>query len=103
MNTIIASTEMIGVLPTGEERRIAVEIGTPYAVSAEEWRCPVALPGLHGNLADIAGTDSLQSLTLALRLAHTLLGHFEAEGGQFLYSDTREAVPLEAYFTSPKA
>ncbi|MCW3096509.1 MAG: hypothetical protein JWL77_2127 [Chthonomonadaceae bacterium] len=103
MNTIIASTEMIGVLPTGEERRIAIEIGTPYAVSAEEWRCPVALPGLHDNLSDTAGADSLQSMTLALRMAHTLLGYFEAGGGQFLYSDTREAVPLEAYFTSHKA
>lgn len=100
VNTIIASADFLGILPTGEERRISIEIGTPYAVSEGEWRCPVALPGWHDNLRDIAGVDSLQSLTLALRTAHTLLGHFEAEGGQLLDLQTREAVPLRvlAYF-----
>jgi hypothetical protein len=73
---------------------MSIEIGTPYAVSGDEWRCPVALPGWHDNLPDIAGVDSLQSLALALRTAHTLLGHFEAEGGQLLDPQTREAVPL---------
>lgn len=77
---------------------MSIEIGTPYTVSAEEWRCPVALPGLHDNLCDIAGVDAFQSLVLALRIAQVLLRHFEEEGGKLLDLHTREVVSSTTYF-----
>lgn len=98
MNTIIASTVLLGVLPTEEERNISIEIGTPYTVIEGEWRCPVALSGLHDNLCDIAGVDAFQSLVLALKTAKILLGHFKAEGGELLNPQTREVVFLDSCF-----
>ncbi len=95
---MIANAALLGVLPDGEERHISIEIGQPYAASADEWRCPVAVHGLHDRLADIAGVDSLQSLTLALRLVHKLLSHFEAAGGQLLDPKTRMAFSQQSYF-----
>lgn len=95
---MIASAGLLGVFPDGKERSISIEIGLPFAASADEWRCPVAVHGLHGRLADIAGMDALQSLTLALRLVYRLLADFEAEGGQLLDPQTRTAFSLQSYF-----
>ena len=95
---MIASAAFLGVLPDGEERSITVEIGLPYRALTEEWRCPIAIWGLHDRLADIAGGDALQALTLALCLAGRLLAHFEAEGGKLLDPQTRTAVSLQSYF-----
>lgn len=103
MAAVLASTEMIGTKPTGEEVTITVRIGQPYADGLDSWRCPVSVEPLYSKLADIAGADSLQAVVLACNLAFTLLQDFKDKGGKLTYQDGGE-FPLEAYgFGKPEA
>lgn len=98
-NELIASTEFLAKLPDGEPFQVRVEIGRPYLSSEdpEEWKCPVSVQGLHPQLPDISGVDSLQSLCLAIRLAFDLLHAFRENGGLLMDSDGAESTNLEAY------
>lgn len=99
MNTLTATTNLIAVSSSGEETpHLTVEIGTPYEVSATEWRCPVALDGHYEKVADAGGSDSLQALTLAVFLVQSLLAHIEEKGGRLLNPLTREAIAVKTYF-----
>lgn len=98
----IAATNITGVTAAGERIAISVSIGTPYqeAADPEVWRCPVAVSPLYSRLADIAGSDSLQALCLATRLAFSLLHDFKSKGGKLLLAedDGKETeFPIDAY------
>jgi len=98
MTEVIASTQIVGVRPSGEKLSITVRIGRPYisGTEPETWSCPVSVEPLYPKLADIAGLDSLQSFVLACRLALSLLEGFKESGGQLLHDDGTD-FPLEAY------
>ena len=98
MTEVIASTQIVGVRPSGEKLSITVRIGKPYisGTEPETWSCPVSVDPLYSKLADIAGLDSLQSFVLACRLAFSLLEGFKENGGQLLHEDGT-VFPLEAY------
>lgn len=98
MKEVIASVMLSAILPSGESRAISVQIGKPYH-KGDHWRCPVAIPGLHDSLGDVAEEDAFQSLCLAMRLVQSLLQHFIASGGRLLFPETGDDWPLEAYFS----
>jgi hypothetical protein len=100
MTDPIAATEFDAVLPSGERRRVTLAVGRPYLAPSGEWRCPIALEGLHGRLADAPGEDAFQSLCLALRLLMSQLEGLVKRGGQILHAYTPDQVPLEAYLQS---
>lgn len=92
------ATHFLGVTPGGERIEVVVAIGHPYPTSEGNWACPVEVDGLHGDLAEIHGIDSLQALCLAIRLVGERLAAFVADGGRILHSSTGESVALESYF-----
>lgn len=96
---IIATFEVIGVRPNGEQIQIAAHIGRPCP-SGEEgpagWICAVQLLPFYAELPDIRGVDSFHAIWLAGSFVLKLLKHFKAEGGELLNEDGSE-FPLEAY------
>jgi hypothetical protein len=102
ISEVVASLTLAGVLPSGETRGVCVQVGKPYH-KGDHWRCPVAIPGLHHSLPDIAGDDAFQSLCLALRFVQSLLQDFVASGGRLLFPDTGDDWPMEAYFSAVNA
>src|SRR5712691_9104296 len=84
MQPTTGMTELVCVRPSVERVTVTVAVGHPYPTSEGDWVCPVEIAGLHGRLKDIVGTDSLQALSLAIRLAHDLLTSFVAAGGRIL-------------------
>lgn len=100
MQPTTGMTELVCVRPSGERVTVTVAVGHPYPTSEGDWVCPVEIAGLHGRLKDIVGTDSLQALSLAIRLAHDLLTSFVAPGGRILDPRTGEEVSLDDQFGS---
>ena len=92
-------TQLLCVRPGGERLEVTVAIGHPYPTSAGDWACPIEITVLHGRLADIHGTDSLQALCLAIRTAGELLTSFAAHGGRILHPTTGEKFALDTYFS----
>lgn len=85
----------------GTKKRVAVRIGKPYCISAQEWACPVELRGHEPRYPDIRGGDPLQALCLALSLIRSRLEDFMSKGGKVLHvEDGLEwgAVELAATF-----
>jgi hypothetical protein len=98
MDNVIASAELRVVNPDGSELPVLVAIGLPYLAKTGEWRCPVELRGLHGNLPNIAGEDSMQALCLAISLARNLLTDVREKGGKLLHASDPSEYPLDAVF-----
>lgn len=99
MATIIAATEFVGERPNGDRFPIHLRLASPEQRPTGEWTCAVELSGLQDDLAPIGGEDAIQSLCLALGLAHTLMRHFVKAGGKLRFADGSEGqVPLESYF-----
>lgn len=85
----------------GVRRSGCIKVGKPYAVSAGEARCPVSVAGLHEDLADVSGADTLQALLLALRLVEELLRTYVERGGRVLIpgpGDEDAEWSLDTYF-----
>jgi len=93
----IAKAELVRIRSTGERITLIVEIGQPYRSPEGIWRTPLALHGLDGQLSDICGEDSLQSLCLAVKMVHLRLASV-VEAGDQLVDVNGDAFPFEAYF-----
>jgi hypothetical protein len=96
----IASADFVLVRPDGTRRPVHVRIAAPEPAGEGEWSCGVSLAGAYEDLPPVSGTDSLQALGLAWRLAGLLLASVEAGGGRLEFANG-EAVPLSAYFDAP--
>jgi len=98
MNNVIAQTSIFGERPGEDRFEIKVEIGVPYQCNndPEEWACPVAVRPLYKRLHDVHGSDSFQSLCLAISLAQDLLQNFKKKGG-LLTDETGDLFPLQSY------
>ncbi|HEU5210594.1 MAG TPA: hypothetical protein VFU06_14470 [Longimicrobiales bacterium] len=99
-NQWVASADFVLVRPDGTRSPVHVGIAAPEPAGAGEWSCGVSLAGLYEELPPVSGTDSLQALGLAWRLAGLLLASVEAAGGHLEF-DNGEVVPLSAYFDDP--
>jgi len=95
----IATLAIVGIRPDGERIDITVSIGRPYQKEGgpvEQWRCPVSVVPIDGALPDMAGTDAVQSMCMALSIALSRLGHFVEAGGT-LQNDDGTEFSLESY------
>ena len=100
-----AGETVVCVDPNGQRTLVRIEIGRPYAVSAQQARCPVRMRGLYDDLGFVAGGSTLQALSLALLLVGNLLTRFVQRGGRVLVheleggdGDGDQDFPFEAYF-----
>lgn len=94
----IAERRLYTVAADGNSFEIALGIGKPYPLSADEWACAVRAAGLHNNLRDMHGVDSWQALQLAHQLAAQLLGHFIEGGGQLFWEKGGEQLAVSDLF-----
>ena len=81
-----------------------IRIGQPWVAEAGvEAKCRVCLDGLAEELPAVSGSDPLQALLLALRLAALELARYQNAGGRVCLRDGAEVgceIPLDAYFGS---
>ena len=87
--TYIASESILWLRSDGTETMIKARIGAPYQVDGNTWACPASLEGVDGRYPDIFGTGSLHSLSLALQLIATRLGHLLGDNEQLVYPGDR--------------
>lgn len=96
----VASLKLDGIRANGERIQVEFSVGEPYLKvigPPEQWRCPVQVAPIDHYLPDIAGADSIQALTLALRLGFSRLQSFVDHGGKLLHDDGTEfRVPRDA-------
>ena len=102
----IVKLDLVGVRRTGQRRRIAISIGTPYAIrdgkGADCAACPISIRGLGRhpslNAHRILGEDAFQALSIALAFTRRRLLDFVESGNRLLFADGKNVLPLEAYF-----
>src|SRR3954463_5864564 len=87
LNNPIAWRRLICVRPTGESFPVTVKIGMPYEQDGRSSRCPVSIDPLHLHLPDIAGSDTLQAVELAMRLVGLLLTDVLEQGSKLYWAD----------------
>lgn len=95
----LASRTVLAVKANGERFTITLAIGFPYEVTSEEWACPVALHGLHGQIGDIRGIDAWQVIRLAYGFIAQMLGYFIEEGGRLYWPETEEPIEFSESFS----
>lgn len=104
INDPIATASFVIARTDGTRTPVAVTVGRPYVVDEAEARCPILLAGLDGGNADIAGSDTLQALGLALSFIRRRLEHQVEQGSKLLYEgesgEEEVEVDLQALFGS---
>ena len=93
----IATCKLDWISPNGTVTPLCVRVSAPYEDNGC-WRCPLAIDGLQSPHAT-AGEDSLQAISLALKLTHFYLRALLENGGQLFYASTESAFDLDAYFS----
>jgi hypothetical protein len=89
---VAAERNLHAVSPDGLWHEVTLTILMPNARSGGGWRAPIRLKGLEDRVHNVAGMDSWQALSLAMRFARARLSHF-VENGWKLYWD-REGTPF---------
>lgn len=83
----IAERELIGKRRDGTRFRVLVRIGRPHSADGFEWKCSLQMDEFLPKQMDISGVDSLQALSLAIRLVRHRLVDFVEDGGQLFWPD----------------
>jgi hypothetical protein len=82
--------------PAGILREVTLTVLMPTPRSGGGWRAPVCLKGLDDRVHNIAGMDSWQALSLAMRFAGARVGHFVESGWKFSWGlDGNEISPKD--------
>ncbi len=84
------------IAPNEHRVTLTVSFGPPYA-SGQSYRCPVTFTGWGSSPPDIAGSDSLQALLLAIALVHGILSDFVSRGGRVVYPGTDSDFDLKDF------
>lgn len=87
----VASASLV-LVREGRRTPVKVELGQPYVVNAIEARCPASLEGLDAQPPDVCGSNTVQAVTLALRLLHGRLLDQLDKGHTLLDGD---GIPLD--------
>jgi len=95
---LIAERTIYAVSEDGNSFEIRLMIGKPYQTDSGEWACPVALSGLHDRLHDMLGSDSWQSMIVAIHLMKLLLGFFVEAGGKLFTEQGGSEISLNDIF-----
>jgi len=93
VRTTIASSEIFGIDPEGEPRRLTLAVGAPKRLDgAVEWQCRVAVADIL-RPTTVSGDDSLVALAAAIERVRALLAELRAEGWTFsVDSHGRESI-----------
>jgi hypothetical protein len=75
------------VSPDGIKREVTLTVLMPSRRAGGGWRAPVQLKGLDDGIHNIAGMDSWQALSLAMRFAGVRLGHLVEKGWSLYWDD----------------
>lgn len=95
----IASLSLDAVRANGEKFVLELAIGAPFISERHQtWACPVTLRPIFSEPQEVAAADSLQALSLALRVARSLLEDFTDKGGKLLLDG--EDFPIDAWLGS---
>lgn len=95
----IASLSLDAVLATGEKFVLELAIGAPFISERHQtWACSLTLHPIFSEPQEVAAADSLQALSLALRVARSLLEDFSDNGGKLLLDG--EEFPINAWLGS---
>jgi len=100
MKEVIAITKLMCISLSNQQKEVTVKINKPYCTQQGEWACPITMNGLHENLNEIRGEDSLQALCLGISLVANILRNFVKDGGVILMHGTDSEFPIDAYFSS---
>jgi len=83
VRTTIASSEIFGIDPEGDLRRLTLAVGSPRRVDGEPgWQCRVALVDVL-RPTTVAGADSFVALATAIARIRALLGELCERGWSF--------------------
>ena len=82
---LAAERTWFAVASDGTEHEVVVSIGVPAKADRGEWRCVASIGCLESASHSIAGIDSWQAISLAMRFAASRLGHFAENGWQFYW------------------
>jgi hypothetical protein len=98
MKTTIASSEIYGVAPGGERKRLTIAVGTPSrSRHGEGWQCKVVIADVLRPTA-IGGADSFEALVRAVAYVCGHLAELREEGWVFsLDRDGSEALDVGSW------
>lgn len=91
-----ARRKMKGKNEDGSYFDISIQIGIP--VESQEfnsWACSIKVNGIQGDLPDIHGIDSWQSIQLAQKTIRGILRSYIKKGGELYVFGESEKVKLE--------
>lgn len=95
----IASLSLDAVGADGEKFALELAVGAPFISERHQtWACSLTLRPLLTGPQEVAGSDSVQALSLTLRAARSLLEDFTEKGGTLLLDG--QAFPIEVWLGS---
>ena len=103
MKTTIASTELFGVTPGGERKRLTIAVGVPVrSRRGEGWQCKVTIADVLRPTA-IDGADSFEALARAVGRVRQHLAGLQEEGWDLsLDRGGREVLDVGSWFSPPE-
>lgn len=90
--TIATSRTVFGIAPNGREYNVLFEVEVPTPREKGGWQAKVHLKNLDSKVHIIAGMDSWQAMTLAMRFVAARMGHFEEAGWNFYWEEGGDIV-----------
>ena len=98
MKNAIAATEVFGVTPDGERKRLTVAVGAPArGPRGQDWQCKVTIADVLRPTA-VAGGDSFEALFRAVASVREHLAGLQAQGWSLSLDEAgREALDVERW------
>jgi hypothetical protein len=94
---IAVERNLHAVSPDGLWHEVTLTVLMPSPRSGGGWRAPVRLKGLEDRVHNIAGMDSWQALSLAMRFAGARLDHFIEDGWKLYWDKSETPFSLEHF------
>jgi len=103
MRTTIASTELYGLTPAGDRKRLTVAVGTPVPDRhGGGWQCKVTIADVLRPTA-VGGADSFEAIARAVACVRQHLAGLQEEGWEFsLDRAGREAFDVGSWLSPPE-
>lgn len=83
--------------PDGRWQEVTLTVLMPSPRPGGGWRAPVRLKGLDGQVHNIAGMDSWQALSLAMKFVGERLGHFVENGWKLSWNREGSSISVEDF------
>jgi hypothetical protein len=97
----IAQTAIEAIFPNGKRKKVSVSVGAPYR-SKGSWWSESKITGLNESPMSIAGNDSMQALTLALKgIVFRLEGIRKAQDIRYVWPGGDKEYDLRRFLLDP--